>query len=245
MPSRTSFLPAKTKRAQLFTPRSVVSLKHLKYPKKSHRKLARTPRFSKKLAEFFGLMLGDGGINNDFQVSISLNSERDQQYSEYIVKICKELFGVVPVVRKRKTRKTLVISLASITVVDFLVSNGLPRGNKLKNGLRIPKWILQNAEYKKACVRGLVDTDGCVFIHKHFVNHRKYTNLTLTFTSYDKVFLKQIADIFKEFGIMPRITKRGKDIYLYKNELINQYFSIFGSSNSRLKNVYNQWRRSG
>lgn len=214
----------------------------LKFPQKSHRKQVMLPRFSEQLAEFFGIMLGDGGINNAWQANITLNSIKDADFAEYIRKLCKDLFNVEPAIRKRKTRNTLVISLASTTIVDFLVSNGLPRGSKLKHGLRIPGWILRKSTYKKACVRGLMDTDGCAFIHRHKVRGKIYHNIGLTFTSYDHGFIFEIADIFAEFGIIPHITKRGRDICFYQADAIADYFKIFGTSNNRISSVYKKWK---
>src|SRR3989338_1776785 len=127
----------------------------LKYPKRSHRKNVALPKYSSQLAEFFGIMMGDGGINNLWQVTITLNSIKDANYSTYISALCKRLFGILPVLRKRKNRNALVVSLASISIVDFLVDNGLLRGNKLKQGLRIPEWILGNKSYRRACI-GLI-----------------------------------------------------------------------------------------
>lgn len=49
----------------------------LRYPKKSHRKPIRIPAQSVELAEFFGVMMGDGGINNHWQANITLNAEAD------------------------------------------------------------------------------------------------------------------------------------------------------------------------
>ena len=39
------------------------------------------------LAEFMGIIFGDGGINNDWQLVISLNSLTDREYSDYILKL--------------------------------------------------------------------------------------------------------------------------------------------------------------
>src|SRR3989344_1447242 len=105
-------------------------IRSLKYPKKSHRKKVVLPRYSRTLAEFFGIMMGDGGINNSWQANITLNSVADAPSSYYIQGLCSKLFAISPAVRKRKRSQALVISLASTSVVDFLVANGLPRGNK-------------------------------------------------------------------------------------------------------------------
>lgn len=214
----------------------------LKFPRNSHRKNVMLPKYSKELAEFFGIMLGDGGINNEWQANISLNSISDFQYSKYVSNLCKKLFGIEPAVRQRKNRNTLIVSLASTSAVDFLVGNGLPRGNKLKNGLKIPDWIMEKSSYRKACVRGLVDTDGCIGVHNHKINGRIYRNIYLTFTSFSPEMIFQTADILAEFGILPHITKRGRDIYLYQADSVLKYLKIFGTSNKRIESVYKKWR---
>lgn len=220
----------------------MVDIVKLRYPKKSHRKNVILPKYSESLAEFFGIMMGDGGINNPWQANISVNSVKDKEYSKYIFLLCQKLFGIVPVIRKRKEESTLVISLASTSVVDFLVRNGLPRGNKLKNGLCIPKWILDIKSYRKVCVRGLVDTDGCAFIHTHQVKGRVYRNIGLTFSSFSVELIFQVAEILEEFGIMPHINKRGTEIYLYQADSVARYLKVFGTSNIRIKSVYEKWR---
>ena len=220
----------------------VVDIHALKYPKKSHRKPVIIPKYSVQLAEFFGIMMGDGGINNLWQANITLNSIKDVQYAEYISNLCEELFGIKPAIRKRKLRNTLIVSLASILVINFLVANGLVGGNKLKNGLKIPKWILKNRQYRKACIRGLVDTDGCIFVHVHKVSGRIYKNIGLTFTSYSPELIFQVADILAEFDVMPHITKQGRSMYLYQADSVVKYLKVFGTSNERIESVYKKWR---
>ena len=220
----------------------MANIASLKYPKKSHRKEVLLPKFSAELAEFCGIMMGDGGINNPWQATITLNAVADASYAKYVSVLCKKLFGTVPAVRMRRTSKALVISLASTSVVDFLVKNGLSRGNKLKQGLRIPSWILTKKSYRTACVRGLVDTDGCLYIHTHKVAGHVYRNIGLNFKSLSPELIFQMLSIFEECGIIPHITKRGSDIYLYRAEDVAKYLKIFGTSNERICSVYEKWR---
>ena len=214
----------------------------LKYPKKSHRKKICIPRKSADLAEFIGIMLGDGGINNPWQVTITVNSVSDKEYADYIKTLSKKLFCVSPSFYKRKERNALVIRLSSTTIVEFLNSLGIVSGNKLKQGLRIPAWVLEKKSYRKACVRGLMDTDGCLYIHKHNVSGKQYQNIGLTFCSYSPELLFQVSRAFEEFGIMPHISKRGREISIYSAKDIDRYLLIFGTSNERLKNVYKKWK---
>jgi intein/homing endonuclease len=219
-------------------------IESLKNPKKSHRKIVTLPKRSSRLAEFMGIMLGDGGINNAWQATITMNALKDVEYAHYLVGLVKDLFGIVPAVRKRKTSQALVISIASTTVVDFLVREGLPRGNKLKNGVAVPSWILHNPLYRARCVRGLIDTDGCLFVHTHSVSKKRYFNIGLCFSSASPVLIKQVADAFGKVQIIPHIDKRGRNIYLYREDAVRQYLKRFGTSNERISSVYRYWKRA-
>lgn len=213
-------------------------LSELRYPKKSHRKLVRLPQYSTELAEFFGIMMGDGGINNPWQATITLNAVADRTYAEHVSDLCVRLFHIAPNSIRRKTKKAIVLRLSSVSVVDFLVEHGLCRGNKLKQGLKIPVWILRNPAYAVRCVRGLVDTDGCIYTHTHRVSGRIYRHIGLVFTSYSPELIRQVARIFEEFGIFPHISSRGTDIYLYRASAIARYMRIFGTSNDRILSGY-------
>lgn len=52
----------------------MVNVQELRYPEKSHRKKVTIPKYSQNLAEFFGIMIGDGGVNNTWQANISVNA---------------------------------------------------------------------------------------------------------------------------------------------------------------------------
>lgn len=218
-------------------------IQELKYPRKSHRKSIRIPTRSNRLAEFFGIMIGDGGISNPWQANITLNSKKDIQYSRYVTHLSKDLFGIVPYVFTYKTKNAVRILLNGVSLVDFLISKGLCKGNKLSQGLKIPEWIIKNPRFARACTRGLIDTDGCLYIHKHAVAGRVYENLGLTFSSRSPALISQVARIFEENKIMPHITTRGTDIYVYRAESVRRYLEVFGSSNVRITAVFEKWKR--
>jgi len=54
------------------------------HPNKSHRIEVQLPKHSAELAEFIGIMLGDGGIHTPWQATISMNWLSDRKYAEYI-----------------------------------------------------------------------------------------------------------------------------------------------------------------
>lgn len=214
----------------------------LKYPKKSHRKNINFPSDSIELAEFLGIEFGDGGIGNLWQIVITLNSISDRKYAEYITTLGFNLFGIKPKLRKRPNQNALVVVYSSTHLVDFIVSKGAVRGNKIVQQIDIPKWINQAQEYERAFVRGLIDTDGCLYIHRHTIKNVLYQNLGLCFASFSNKLLISVANIFIKNGIKPYITNEGRCIYLYSYKSVLKYLSIFGSSNHRILQKYEQWR---
>lgn len=214
----------------------------LKYPKKSHRKVINFPSKSIELAEFLGIEFGDGGIGNPWQVVISLNSISDRKYADYIVNLGLKLFAIRPALRKRPNQNTLVLVYSSTHLVDFIVNMGAVRGNKILQQIDVPSWIKQNPEYEKALVRGLMDTDGCLYIHKHKIKGKIYKNIGLCFTSFSEKLISSTATILTKNGIKPYITNKGRQIYLYNAQSVVKYLKDFGSSNPRIINKYLDWR---
>lgn len=214
----------------------------LTHKNKSHRKPAILPTKCNELAEFIGIMLGDGGIHTPWQATITVNWVADKDYAEHVANLCYSLFNIYPSIYKRKKTNAAVIRLSSTSVVEYLIKLGLHRGNKLKQGLAIPEWIMRRRSYRLACVRGLVDTDGCIFMHKHKIKGKEYRNIGLTFTSYSPELIEQVAEILAEVKIMPHITERHRDIYLYRADAVSRYLETIGTSNPRITSVYENWK---
>ena len=172
---------------------------------------------------------------------VTLNSISDLKYSNYVYNLLNKLFKIKATIRKRPNQNALVIVCSSTNLVDFLVKKGSVKGNKVVQQIDIPNWINNNSEYKKAFVRGLVDTDGCLFIHKHVVKNVLHHNIGFCFTNSSKKLIISVSIILKEFGIGPHITDKGRRIYLYSFKDVFSYLNIFGSSNSRICEKYLEW----
>ncbi|MDD5221111.1 MAG: LAGLIDADG family homing endonuclease [Candidatus Pacebacteria bacterium] len=215
--------------------------KKLKYPLKSHRKPIIIPKQSGDLAEFMGIVFGDGGINNDWQLIITLNSLADKEYSLYVEDLIKRLFKVRVYKRKRANENTLALICSSTTLVDFMVDKGAVRGNKIKQNINIPNWILKNRTRRKRFVRGVVDTDGGLFIHRHLCYNKPYCNIGLCFTSYSLRLIESVKEILDELGIKSYITDRKRRIYIYSADSIKQYLELVGSMNPRINGKYRDW----
>ena len=131
------------------------------------------PKYSKDLAEFVGIILGDGGIS-DRQVTVTLHRITDKEYSKFVRDLIKKLFGIKAGEYCSKNGLADNIVISRTELVNFLEKIGLVRGNKIKHQVDIPQWIKKNKNFQIACVRGLMDTDGCVVIHKYKSKNKKY-----------------------------------------------------------------------
>jgi len=196
------------------------------------------PRFSKNLAEFTGIIIGDGGITRN-QVFVSTNSIYDKKYGYFVKKLIKKLFQVNASIYYGKKRSVMIIAVSRIKLVEFCNKKlGLNIGNKLKQGLAIPAWIRKKSEFEKACIRGLIDTDGCIFNECHNIKGKKYNYKRLNFTSASPELRKSVFDILEKNELSPKI-RNNRCVQIENNENIEKYFKTIGTNNPKhLKRYY-------
>ena len=197
----------------------ILQAKHIDKPKKSI-----------DLAEFVGLVMGDGGISR-YQVVITLHHIDDAAYSKFVVRLMKKLFGVFPRVYHSPKDSINDIVLSRRELVGFLHEHGLPIGNKVKQQFDIPDWIKRNKTFAVACVRGLVDTDGSVFTHSYVVNGKRYSYKKLSFTSRSARLRVSVAKILADLNMSPHLS--GYDVRLDSIADMKKYFSLVGSHNPK------------
>lgn len=203
----------------------------------------RFPRQSVKLAEFIGIVLGDGNIGSH-HISIYQGKE-NKEYVYFIQRLINGLFKYEAKIHNYKN--IFLILCSGVNLVEFLERIGLKRGNKIKNQVDMPQWIKENLQFRKACIRGLFDTDGGIYFHKHVSKGIKYCNLGFCFTSYSKPLLKSFGKTLKILGYNIHEIKERR-IYIYEFKEIKRYFGEIGTHNpkhlNRLKKYLNNFRRS-
>ena len=194
------------------------------------------PAKSKELAEFVGILIGDGGIT-ERQVIITLNSVVDREYVIFVEKLIINLFGIEPKIHTRKNELATRIEVSRTNLVAFCRSLGLKVGNKIKQNLDIPDWIKADKDFEKACVRGLMDTDGCLFTEKHKIKGKIYAYPRLSLVSMIPVLRSSVYSFFEELGFSPRI--RGERSVQLENFLdIKGYFDKIGTSHPKNKKKF-------
>jgi hypothetical protein len=202
--------------------------KEIKYPKKCI-----------ELAEFFGIILGDGGLPGNHQLTIAFNNKTDQEYSLYLKKLLKQLFSIDCHVHYRKNNNGADIVVNSSNLVDFLLKKGLSVGNKVKNQVGIPIWIHRNLEYQKACLRGLMDTDGSFYSHKYISGGKEYKYLKLCFTNCSKPILNFVFKILKDLDY--KVYLDGNHVSIYSRDGVKRYFTEIGAHNQKHLNKFKEY----
>lgn len=192
----------------------------------------RSPNKSPELAEFIGIMLGDGGMST-YQCNVTLDSVTDHAFSLYVETLIKKLFKVDARRYTKGTSRANNLSINRKGVVDFLISAGLKKGNKLKQGIEIPKWIFENKDYARACVRGLIDTDGCIIHETHRIKGKEYRYVRINFTSASALLTQSVLKILENENLEPKLRRNGNAVQLENKEKIWQYFKIIGTSNPK------------
>lgn len=189
------------------------------------------PKKGKNLAEFVGIMLGDGGITKE-QATITLNTVADKEYVNYVSKLGNTLFGQKPKISDRKDCQATNLRYSGINLIEFLLKIGLKRGDKVKQQVGVPDWIKSSIKYKVACLRGLMDTDGCISRCTHKYKSKSYTYYNPCFANRSKPLLNFVTETFDELNLHPSVA--GERIWLYNKATIRDYYEIVGSSNYRL-----------
>lgn len=193
---------------------------------------------SVKFAEASGIILGDGCISSH-QVRISVSSLVDQKYAIFIQKLFKEVFQERPSLTERVKSHTLDLTLSGIGLVEELRRWGFVQGDKVRQQVRFPEWIWKNVQFQKACIRGLMDTDGGCYFHKHKTNGLVYRNFGMCFTNKSLPLVQSMAQVLKSLGLKFSITNNRTQIYIYSFEEIKKYFSLIGSNNPKNNKKFN------
>lgn len=199
------------------------------------------PEESLELAEIFGLILGDGNVNvfkkgraRCYILRIAGDNRDDKDYlSNYVSDLFLRVFKEKGRIMESEKFHGIYLSVYGKSLIEFLNKKGLPDGNKKENNQGIPKWIKANKEYLKACIRGLIDTDGSV----HYIS-KNNKNLRISFTSYIPKLLQETRNAFIDLGFSPSKIISEKQIFLSSKSNISKYAKDVGFSNAKhLKRV--------
>ena len=184
------------------------------------------------LAEFMGILFGDGHVGK-YQTSITLDSQTDAEYIDFIVANIQKHFKITPGTRKRKGARAIEICISSVSFSKHMVRYGMKEGNKIKKGFRIPNWIFESKVYLKVFIRGLFDTDGTVYMDRKVVGGKQYMYSGIAITSASVELRADIMRALQLLGFSPTCTEKQNSVFLRTRKDVKSYFSIVSSHNPK------------
>ncbi len=176
--------------------------------------------YTKDLAEFFGIMLGDGHLSH-FQVVVCLGN-KEEKYSFYVRALIQKIFktNVKISIRKDGYRD---VYLGSTQVTSWLLTQGLVF-NKVKEQVDVPVWIFSETRFMKSFLRGFFDTDGSVYKLKF--------GMQVSLTNHSFPILLSLHEILFKLGYNPSEISASK-IYLTRLQNVRKFFSEIGPKNPK------------
>ncbi|MBI4599721.1 hypothetical protein HY732_02255 [Candidatus Uhrbacteria bacterium] len=195
------------------------------------------PKPSPALAEFVGIVLGDGGITKN-QVTITLHRFDDKKYGTFVARLIASLFKVPVGIYQDMNALATSYVISRVILVNFCEKQlGLQRGNKIKHQVDIPEWIKTNKKFSVSCVRGLIDTDGSIFAHRYRVGRKDYSYKKLQFVSRSQPLRQSVFHILQNSGLTARLGRQ-YDIWIDNQKELTKYFKIIGTHNPKHLNNY-------
>lgn len=154
------------------------------------------------LAYIIGVALGDGNLSNPNGRATRLRITCDSQYPGIAKEIINSLQELFP------KNKVSVVAHTSITYFNISVYSNklntlLPwrvgHGTKHEQNARVPHWIKANRTLSVCCLRGLLQTDGSIYMDREYrmVN---FTNNTLGLA-------EDVFEIIENLGYKPKLYK--------------------------------------
>ncbi|MFO0704537.1 MAG: LAGLIDADG family homing endonuclease [Candidatus Andersenbacteria bacterium] len=176
--------------------------------------------YSPELAEFIGILLGDGHLTST-QVTVTLG-KKEKRYAEYVADLIKSIFRIYPAIIKNLDGD-LTVYFGSTAVVRWFLEMGLVH-NKVRSQVDVPAWCFSKRTFIRSVLRGLIDTDGSVYTLRHGVQ--------ISFCNRSYPLLKSARLMMQQLGLRPSKISCYK-VYLTRQKDLGNYLRQVGFSNRK------------
>lgn len=202
------------------------SLRHLKKGyNNSTRKLVLPNAYSDDIAEFFGIMIGDGHVSPK-QIFVTLGT-KELEYAEYVSEIIQKVFKITPSIFTRpsvdRSNKYRNVYFGSVPAVKWLLSEGLVH-DKVKSQVNVPRWIFTKDSYMKRFIRGFFDTDGSVYKLRY--------GIQISLTNFSAPLLLSLQTMLNTLGYKPSRISVNK-VYLTRVDDVQRFFREISPRNPK------------
>lgn len=151
-------------------------------------------------AYIIGLALGDGNLSNPNGRAVRLRVTCDKKYPELVLHVQQSIQRMLP---KNKISITDRLGCVDVSCYsnawEHILAWKAYDGSKFVQNVCIPGWVKKKRSYIVECLRGLFQTDGCIY------NDRGY--LMVNFVSYIPSLAKDVCSALQKIGYIPNLQK--------------------------------------
>ena len=204
--------------------------KNVQFSNNDVKKMIKLPnKVTKELSEEIGIHLGDGCMSfNRNYFSVKTNKKEEKYVTEFLIPLYKKLYNIE--LKLMQLKSVSGFEICSKAICEFKnKSLGLPYGEKI-NKIKIPKEVIETKNKKLYCslIRGLFDTDGCLYISNK--NNKSYPVISITIKSEE--LIQQVEDMLRKMGYLAYSNKKSY-IALNGPVMLKKWIKEIGSNNPK------------
>ncbi len=184
------------------------------------------------LAEELGAHVGDGCMSKNKNYFSVKCTKKERAYITHLCTLYKQLYNLeLKIVEKPSVCGVELCSKGLCEFKNRVI--GLPFGEKVGK-VQVPASVLEsrNKEVYRAFIRGMFDTDGCIYLAKN----KQYPVISITTKS--EILIGQLGDMFLKLGFFPVTNK--SVVNLNGQVMLKKWLNEIGSSNpTKLEQLQN------
>ena len=203
-----------------------------------------TINLNPEICELIGAFIGDGYMGNygkrkdKYLIGFAGDKKLDYDYYvNYLKPLIKRNYPFCnPRIYLRTDENTIMMRINSKELYTIFLNLGFSPGKKSRT-IFIPDYIFYGSKkHLNSTLRGIFDTDGCIFFDKRQKYLKPYPRITYQ-TSSEKLFdqLEQYLSSYFSLYINKNKTKLRFTLEIYGHEQLRKFFKIIGFSNIRHK----------
>lgn len=200
-----------------------------------------------QMAEFFGIMTGDGclsntgkgkGSGNKYWIYICGHKIDDRKHYGHIKNLLKDIFNKETKICERKKENAIFIRFSDKSIFQNLVRLGFPIGKKYDK-LNVPAWICNKKKNFIYFLRGLFDTDGSFVLSKQHREIPYYPRIEIVTKS--RYLAEKVKELINKLGIRCSLNRKKEYFRLEVagNTNCSNWMKIIGTKNKKHLTKYN------
>lgn len=207
-------------------------------------------KLDKDLYEFYGVLIGDGCISRyhynskiHYELRIDGNSLTDiDYYNQHLLKLISNLINKTPRVYFRKKFNGIYVHFRDKEFAFFLKEIfNFPFGKK--GNIKIDDNILNDFEKLKYVLRGLFDTDGCIYFTKNNSKIRYYPIIEISSHSFN--LINQLKEVLDAKGFTVKISHYKDSVKLHGKKNLLKWMKLIGTNHPDKASKFKFWTKYG